>query len=129
MQYSVFMSHTQIQCAVQRAPSFFQETKILKAFIWTLTRHNNKLGLLQKQHRGNFGKFSPGSLLFLPGATGCRMDLLITHAVKPRKLITDSYGPQLTGLIRATDEDESCVRVTWAPCWACICVLYIQYMY
>ena len=39
------MSRTQIQSAAQQAPLFFQEQNIL-AFIWTLTRHDNKLGFI-----------------------------------------------------------------------------------
>lgn len=66
----------------------------------------------------------------LSAGAGCGMDLVITHAVKPRKLITDSHGPQLTGLTRVTEEDGSCGRSTEAPCWACsICLMNIQYMY
>ena len=124
------MSHTQIQYAVQRAPLFFQEQNN-QAFIWTLTRHDNKLGLLQKQNLDNFGgKIQPREPFALPTGTGCRMDLVITHAVKPRKLITDSHGPRLAGLNRVTEEDGSCGRSNEAPCWACcICVIniYVDY--
>lgn len=35
--------------------------------------------------------------------------------LKPRRLITDIYGPQLTGLIRFTNEDKSCGRGAGLP--------------
>ncbi len=44
----------------------------------------------------------------LPAGDGCRMNLVITHAIKPSELITDSYGSPLTGLNRVTDEDGGC---------------------
>lgn len=72
--------------------------------------------LWKPQHREPF---------VLPAGTGCTMNLVISHAFKPGKLITDIYGPQLTGFIRFTHEHESCGRGTRAPCWACVIhVLY-----
>lgn len=116
------MSHTQIQYAVQRAPLFFQEQNI-QAFIWTLTRHDNKLGFITETEPRQLWKIQPRESFVLPAGTGWRMNLVITYAVKPRKLITDSHGPQLTGFNRVTEEDGSCGKSTEPGCWACsICL-------
>ena len=77
-------------------------------------------------------RIQPWEPFVLPAGTGCRMnlDLWITHAFKPRKLITDTYGPQLSGLTGVTEEDESCGRATRTPCWACsICVIKIYVLW
>lgn len=114
---------------MQWAPLFFQEENT-QAFIWTLTRHDNKLGFITETEPRQLWKIQPRESFVLPAGIGYRMNLVITHAVKPRKLITDIHGPQLTGLHRFTEEDGSCGRSTEPPCWACsICVINIYALY
>lgn len=64
----------------------------------------------------------------MPAGTGCRMNLVITHAVKPRKLITNIHGPQLTGLNRVTEmlEAEACRTVLRLP--AVVIHIYVPYL-
>lgn len=52
------MSHIQVHCAAQQAPLFPREQNI-QAFIWTLTRHDNKLHFITETEPRHLWKIQP----------------------------------------------------------------------
>lgn len=52
------MTYTQILCAAQQALLLFQEQNI-QAFIWTFTRHDNKLGFITEKEPRQVWKIQP----------------------------------------------------------------------
>lgn len=87
------MTYAQIHCAAQQALLLFQEQNI-QAFIWTFTRHDNKLGFITETEPRQVWKIQPREPFVLPRDTGCRIILVITRTVNPRNLITNIHGPK-----------------------------------
>lgn len=94
---------------------YFSKSKNILAFIWTLMSHDNKLRFIIETEPRQLWKFQPSEPFVLPAGSGYRMNVVITHAVKARKLITDIHGPQFTKFNRVIAKDGSCGRCVLAP--------------
>lgn len=108
------MSYTKIS----RSPystAFLLPQKNISSFICFLKQKTKENGLYCKIRTLTSLENSAEGAFYLASGVWMRFESDDLMLLKPRRLITDIYGPQLTRLIRFTNEDKSCGRGTVLP--------------